>query len=348
MKVKEEKVALPHFSFDPIIGHQAQKTFFAETLQRRTLSPSTCFSGMAGVGKSRFAFLVAALQLCQNPDFLAFAPCTACASCLKLVHGNHPDLLWVASESKKIKIDTLRDVQKSLRFHAFFGRGRFVVIDGAHDLTEAAQNALLKTLESPPAGTHFILVTDQPWVLLPTVRSRLQWVRFGPLSEEHLATVLQQKGLPAEKLESVLKAAQGSVSRALDLSDTTWFTERTLVLTGMWRYLQSQGEDAVWQGLMFGKILQEKKTEVRRYLDLLQGFFRDLCVLSLNLSESTVLIHEAFWQELRLKDTDIQAIDPKRLLTLFKQVGDFARQLDFNANIELGMNHLLLERSVSL
>ena len=108
--------------------------------------------------------------------------CGTCASCKRIARGVHADVLLVEpGESGTIKIDQVREAIDRAAYRPFEGRRRVVIVDDADALNAEAQNALLKTLEEPPAASTFVLVTSRPDMLLPTVLSRCQRLRFGRL-----------------------------------------------------------------------------------------------------------------------------------------------------------------------
>jgi DNA polymerase-3 subunit delta' len=120
-------------------------------------------------------------------------------------------------DSGSIKIEQVRDVIDRAGYRPFEGRRRVVIIDQADALGANAQDAILKTLEEPPSASVFVLVTDRPDMLLPTVRSRCQRLRFGPLSPGDVAAVLvRDHEMSAAEAHAAAAAAGGSIGRALD------------------------------------------------------------------------------------------------------------------------------------
>ena len=106
----------------------------------------------------------------------------------------HADVLLIEpGETGAIKIDQVRDAIERAAYRPFEGRRRVVIVDDADTVSPEAQNALLKTLEEPPAASTFVLVTSRPDMLLPTVRSRCQQLRFGRLSPSDVASVLMRE-----------------------------------------------------------------------------------------------------------------------------------------------------------
>jgi len=147
--------------------------------------------------------------------------CGGCASCRQVGAGTHPDvqLVAVAPGKKEIGIDRMREIKKFMQLQPLRGRAKLAIVDDAHALTAAAQNALLKTLEEPPDRSFLILVADNPDGLLPTVRSRCQRVQFAPLPTETVADILvTAHGIEPRAAHDLAALAEGSPGRGLSLS----------------------------------------------------------------------------------------------------------------------------------
>lgn len=173
------------------------------------------FEGPEGVGKAMTALRLALTVNCLGSG----PPCGACTSCRQILAGSHPDIVRIGPDpdraTRVITADQARGVISSLQLQRHSARRRFVIIDPADALTEEAANAMLKTFEEPPAGTQFILVTARAASLLPTVRSRSQRVRFGPVPRVELEEWLLARG--HDPALAVLSA--GSPGYALRLAD---------------------------------------------------------------------------------------------------------------------------------
>lgn len=178
-------------------------------------------AGKAGLGKRDFA-LAAARELVAEPG-------------VPQPQGDHPDIIVLtygpkddkaeraAADGKpyelarSIRIRQIRAMQKRLITRPTLGSRRAIIIDPADDMEKAAANALLKSLEEPPVGTFFLLVTHRPARLLPTIRSRCRTLRFPVLSDSELATLLEEAGLPADG--AAIAAAEGSFGAALRFAE---------------------------------------------------------------------------------------------------------------------------------
>ncbi|MEC7240766.1 MAG: DNA polymerase III subunit delta' C-terminal domain-containing protein [Myxococcota bacterium] len=192
---------------------QAQQTVLEPLLQAARsdrLHGSYIFEGPQGVGKREAALYIARAAACESEDPMA-RPCGSCPTCHHMLRGSHPDLVVVGpDEGKKIRmigVESIRDVIRQTRLHRYAARRRTFVLDPADILRDEAANALLKTLEEPPAGTGFILVTAKASTLLPTVLSRSQRVRFHLSSEDLLLQQLQAQGV--EKAHQIARWADG-------------------------------------------------------------------------------------------------------------------------------------------
>jgi DNA polymerase-3 subunit delta' len=195
--------------FSPdLTGHQAIRERLQSRLLEGRIRGSLLFTGPEGIGKRRVALEMAQRELC-----LRRSACGQCEGC-RMFTGDDlpfelPNLLRIAPEGKAgiIRIDQIREGLDS-NSQPRFSRGviewaalapalgchRWIVVEEAHRLNESSGNILLKTLEEPPAGAHFILVTHRPEALLQTIRSRCERIPFAPLAPKEAWTVAQRRG----------------------------------------------------------------------------------------------------------------------------------------------------------
>ena len=158
--------------------------------------------------------------LCEGDDGDA---CDGCAACSRAARGLHPDAILVEPDGASIKIEQVRDAVREIAGRPFEGRARAFVFDEAHLVTEQAQNALLKSLEEPPATSHVFLVTASPQALLPTIRSRCQTLRFSPLPQSLLETHLREtSGLSPDEARLRAALSGGSLGVALAFESEAW------------------------------------------------------------------------------------------------------------------------------
>ena len=208
--------------FREVVGHEVWLRLLSGAVTRRTLPPSLLFSGPSGVGKRRVATALAQVLNCRSPATVGrdgVDGCGTCSSCRRIERGAHPDVLFVEpGESRSIGVDEIRHITGRAAYKPFEGRCRVVVINDADRLVWPAQNALLKTLEEPQTRSEFVLVTAFPDLLLATVRSRCQHLRFGHLSGADVAEVVRRiSKTDSPKGQAAAALAGGSAGRALAL-----------------------------------------------------------------------------------------------------------------------------------
>lgn len=160
------------------------------------LPHAVLLTGPAAVGKTTLALDMAAALLCRDPA-PDRRPCGACRGCRLVADGNHPDLHWLrpAGAGGQVGIAQVRALAMELGLLPVEGGARVAVVESAHRLNDDAQNALLKTLEEPPAGVTLLLVVDDEERLLPTVRSRCARFRLGPTGSREIEALVAELGL---------------------------------------------------------------------------------------------------------------------------------------------------------
>ncbi len=204
---------------EKIRGNSSVHATLLDAEIRGRLAPTLLFSGPSGVGKRLFALALAQNLVCENlrsSELTNLGPraCGECGACQRIEKGQSESLLVVEPDGAQIKIEQARDILQFISLQKL-GRARIIIIDQAHLLNNQAANALLKSLEEPPAGTYFILVTALAPSVLATIRSRTQTVRFRALTDDEIAEILGEKTDPW-----IVEAAQGSVENALRLSES--------------------------------------------------------------------------------------------------------------------------------
>lgn len=225
------------------------------------------FTGPHGSGKRTVARLFAQSLVCRGAE----RPCGVCPACKRFLAGSHPDVHVLRPEKKSIGVDEVRDLIDALALRPYEGGRHVVLIEQADRMTPSAQNALLKTLESPAGDAMFFLISDAPSGLLSTIVSRCQTVRFSDLSVEVCAEVLGRRGVEPGRAAMLAGAAQGSVGRALEIDgDADWLSLREQVIASLEKL---QGPASVAEAAM---PLEDKKGGENDILDIMELWARDL------------------------------------------------------------------------
>ena len=203
-----------------VVGQERAIALLRRYIGAGAVPPGLLFSGEEGVGKEKAARAFAAALLCRSPR--GDGACGSCHDCRLLGSGAHPNFLFLAPETQFLRIDEIRALREELSLKAFSDRPRVAILCPADRMTPQAANALLKTLEEPPAGAHLILVAHRTSVLMPTIVSRCQRVPFFPLADDDVAEILARHPdaggeHPRPVILLAARVSGGSPGRALSL-----------------------------------------------------------------------------------------------------------------------------------
>ena len=186
-----------------LLGNAALKASLGSAFRADRISHSYLISGPAGSGKHTLAAILAAAMQCTAGER---RPCGVCLQCRKVFDNVHPDVITVDDPEKKtVPVDLIRRARSDLYILPNEGRRKVYVIPRANDMNANAQNALLKVMEEPPSYGAFLLLSDNPEKLLPTIRSRCVSLRLSPLSAAEAIPALRA-AFPDRSLEAVRTA----------------------------------------------------------------------------------------------------------------------------------------------
>jgi len=183
-----------------ILGHQKQWDILRKLAKAKKLPHALLFSGPEKLGKKKVAFRFVSLLFHKDIERTA-----------------HPDFVFIEPNQREIQISQIRGLAKELSLKNFSAPLKAAVLDRAHLMNEQAQNCLLKTLEEPKTEAVIILVSEHPKLLLPTIVSRCQTIRFYPLGEKEIENYLISKGASPDKAKEISRISLGQPGFALDL-----------------------------------------------------------------------------------------------------------------------------------
>jgi DNA polymerase-3 subunit delta' len=261
---------------EEIVGQARAVEVLRRAIDAGKLPHAYLFAGPAGVGKATTARALAAALNCES----GAAGCSTCVPCGKIEQGIHPDVLTLKPQDagNMIKIEPIRDLRALLAFPPHEARARVVILEDADRMNPQAQNAFLKTLEEPPPRTHFVLVTTAPDVLLVTIRSRSQKVRFGALGVDAIAGIVARGGVPAERAAVAASLSGGSVARAAELAAGEEALEEGQ--ERLRRAIAAAESDSFQAAVEAAQAMAGVKEDLLPTLHLLACFYRDAAALA--------------------------------------------------------------------
>lgn len=215
-----------------LLGHDAVVERFRRMVRAGRLSSTFLLVGPAGIGKSLFAHRLAQSLFCQNHAESELLACGTCPACQQVAAETHPDLIVIRRPPDRAVIPVellIGEREQRMRegmicqiaTRPLLAKRKVAIIDDADDLNDEGANALLKTLEEPPPGSVILLISSSEQRQLPTIRSRSQVIRFQPLGETDLQTLLSRRGVSvdAARVSELTRLAFGSFGAALELAD---------------------------------------------------------------------------------------------------------------------------------
>ena len=260
--------------WDSVLGHEQNKEFLQNFLQREARPHALLFCGAEGLGKKKLALEFAKTFLCLNGK--GDDGCEACRL-LNFADGNvsHPDFILVERlpEKRDLSIEQMRDLAKQAAFAPVLSRNKICIVEDTDRLTEAAANSFLKLLEEPPAGWLIILLASSEDKLLTTILSRVVKLRFNPLAVADVKKLLLARGVAADASEVLARISEGSVGTALNLNEQNALEYRQTALSFLealpLEFPMNYVTDRTW-------VVKYERAEAMLFVKLLQLLLRDM------------------------------------------------------------------------
>ena len=185
-----------------LVGHKNQWDFLLKAAKLNRLSHAYLFYGWEQIGKKALAVEFVKFLNCSSEDF-SKRPCQVCRNCQDVQKGVHPDLILIEPEDsqKGIQISQIRNLIWKISLKPYGAAFKVAILDKAHLMTRDSQNCFLKILEEPKGRAILILITEYPEVLLPTILSRVQKLRFSPVKSAEIENYLKRKGVSRVRAE---------------------------------------------------------------------------------------------------------------------------------------------------
>ena len=205
--------------FSEVVGQEYIVKTLVNAIRNNKIAHAYLFAGPRGTGKTTIAKLFAKAINCQNFDGES---CDECNNCKAYLEGNHPDIIELDAASNN-GVDDVREIIEQVPYAPLIGKYKVYIIDEVHMLTQQAFNALLKTLEEPPAHVIFILATTDPQKIIPTVLSRCQRYNFSKITlyeiQKRMIEVLDRENIPYDEkaVSEVARMAEGGMRDALSI-----------------------------------------------------------------------------------------------------------------------------------
>ncbi len=321
-------------NYSDIIGQNHILDHFRNAIDYGKVSHAYILNGEKGTGKKSMARLFAQALECESPD----KPCGLCHACKQCESDNHPDIKWITHE--KPNTISVADVREQLNgdimIKPYSGAYKVYIIDEAEKLNVAAQNAILKTIEEPPAYAVILLLTNNAATFLPTIMSRCVMLNVRPLGKEVIADYLMRKqGIPDYNAKLAAEFADGNLGKAINLAASDHFNDlKDNVLS-----VVVHAKDMELSELVAAvKEVDNYKLEIEDYLNVMRMWYRDVL-----LYKATRNIDELIFKD---KVSDIIKIAEKSsfngIQEVLEAIDKCRVRLNANVNFDLAVELMFL------
>ena len=322
-------------SFQDVIGHERPIKLLRRAIEQEKVVHSYLFAGNEGIGKRWVALQFAKALNCLEKKEKNGDACDHCLSCKKIDHRLHPDVMLIEPEGQTLKVDQVREMQRDLAFRPYEGKRRVCILTAADRMAPNMSNTLLKTLEEPPLHTVIILLANNPRLMLPTILSRCQLIRFNPLPSPSVSGwLMKEKGLEEREAHLLASLSEGSPGKALEIQEEIGQIPRKELLQH-------------WAGLTFLSIeemegwiesLPSQRENLLLILEVVKTLLRDLIVAKIS-KEGSMLIHSDLLDEIK---TIASQWNLPSLLNRMETLHQISQLIKGNANTRLALEAMML------
>ena len=325
--------------FRDCIGHQQSIAFLQSAVTHERLAHAYLFHGEDAIGKRLTAIRLAQALNCERPpETDGLDSCGTCRSCRQVEARTHPDFFVIEPDpeqaTRQIKIEQVREIEHQIMYRPLIGERKICLIDDADRMTIGAANALLKTLEEPPAHSLFLVISSRPAALPATIRSRCQALRFTtPARTQVEAALILQREIPPADARFLAIVSEGRIGEALtaDVKETLARQQELVNL------VQAQSLQSI------GSILSSAETIAKAdrgpdILTWLARWIRDLVFLQIEGDRDQILNLD----DLATLETYARTADTDALLDLLREIELTEQRATRHLNLQMALEVILL------
>ena len=321
--------------FQDIIGQEHIKEHLLHAIGQNKVSHAYMIQGELGAGKEFIAKVFAQLLQCEVQGEKA---CEACRSCKQMHNKNHPDVIWVSHEKPNtIGVDDIRQqINRDVDIKPYYGPKKIYIIPECEKMTVQAQNALLKTLEEPPAYALILLLTTNADLMLPTILSRCVVLRMRPVKDRQIEEFLMNNlQIPDYKAKVCAAFARGNMGKAKSLAGSEDFENIKEEAVSLLKYINDMEISEIVAAI---KKISEYKFDISNYLDIMMVWFRDILLFKATKDPNALI----FSEEIRAIKKSADRSSYEGIENILEALEKSQQRLNANVNFDLTMELLFL------
>jgi len=302
-------------------------------IRMNKVSHAYLISGEEGSGKKMLADIFASALLCEEN---AVEPCGGCKSCMQAQSGNQPDIIYVTHEKLTIGVDDIRtQVNQTIDIKPYQGKYKVYIIEDADKMTEAAQNALLKTIEEPPAYAVIILLAAKTEPLLKTILSRCVLLALRPVDSGRIKTLLMEQYAVPDYMAELAAAFSGGVTgRAIRFAASEDFMAHKDEVLHLVKYIDEMPVSEIMEAV---KELAAKKELADEYFDLVLLWYRDVLLFKAKTDPNNVIYKD----EISCIKRQANTRTFENLAEIIEAIEIFKQRIRANVNFDTALELLL-------
>ena len=322
------------YTFSDVIGHAAIIDHLQNAIRMKKISHAYILHGEDDSGKNMLADIFAATLECEEGGI---NPCGKCKSCMQAFTGNQPDIIRVTHEKASISVDDIRTkLNNDIQIKPYSSPYKVYIIDEAEKLTEAAQNALLKTIEEPPEYAVIFLLTNNINVFLQTILSRCVTLNLKGVDKEKIKEYLMREvKIPDYQAQMCAEFSGGKLGRAVKYAASEEFVQMKNDVVHLLKYVNdmelSDMSDAIKQ---FGN----NKANINEILDLILLWYRDVLMFKAT-KDVNLLLYKSEVSDIK-KQADLKSFEG--LEKILKALDKVKVRLGSNVNFDIALELLLM------
>lgn len=323
--------------FKDVVGHKNIIKYIQNAVTADAVSHAYILNGDRGSGKKLLANLFAMSLQCENRDEDGDA-CGKCQSCRQAMNANQPDIIRVTHEKPNtISVDDIREqVNDDIVIRPYSSKYKIYIIADADLMSVQAQNALLKTIEEPPAYAVIMLLTENADTLLPTIRSRCVMMKLRNIKDQLVKKYLmEQMEIPDYKADVCVAFAQGNMGKAIMLANSEYFNEIKEEVVHLLRNIDDMTVSDLMEAV---KRCMTYKLEINDYLDMIAIWYRDVLIYKATKSVDRVV----FSDQMRSIRERASKSSYEGIENILDAIEKAKARMKANVNFELTMELLLL------
>lgn len=322
--------------FKDIIGQEQIKEHLQNALATGKVSHAYIINGEKSSGKEFIAKIFAMALQCEQGGT---EPCNECRSCKQTLSKNQPDIIYVSHEKPNtISVDDIRaQINNDVAIKPYSSKYKVYIINEAEKMTPQAQNAILKTLEEPPAYAVILLLVSNVNTLLPTILSRCVVLNMKPVRDVLVKKYLMEElQVPDYKAEVCVAFARGNVGKAKLLASSEEFENVKAEALSLLKYIKDMEIQEIVAAI---KKINEYKLEINDYMDIMSIWYRDVLLFK----ATNDVNHMVFKEEVQTIRKVAARSSYEGIERVIKALDTAKKRLDANVNFDLVMELLLLE-----